>query len=75
MDFANILFEAQANTQTGEQLLNKYKSFLLANETSCGLVNGFVKEAQNMMYDAGVRSVMEQVSNVINNNKISWQFL
>lgn len=73
MDFANILFEAQANTQTGEQLLNKYKSFLLANETSCGLVNGFVKEAQNMMYDAGIRSIMEQVSNVINNNKISWQ--
>lgn len=73
MDFANILFEAQANTQTGEQLLNKYKSFLLANETSCGLVNGFVKEAQNMMYDAGIRSIMEQVSNVINDNKISWQ--
>lgn len=73
MDFANILFEAQANTQTGEQLLNKYKSFLLANETSCGLVNGFVKEAQNMLYDAGIRSVMEQVSDVINNNKISWQ--
>lgn len=73
MDFATILFEAQANTQTGEQLLNKYKSFLLANEVSCGLVNGFVQEAKSCLYDGGVKYVLEQVSEVINNNKISWQ--
>lgn len=73
MDFANILFEAQANTQTGEQLLNKYKSFLLANEVTCGVVNGFVKEAKLHLYDSGVRYVIEKVSDVINENKISWQ--
>lgn len=73
MDFATILFEAQANTQTGEQLLNKYKSFLLANEVSCGLVNGFVQEAKSCLYDGGVKYVLEQVSEVINDNKISWQ--
>ena len=73
MDFATILFEAQANTQTGEQLLNKYKSFLLANEVSCGLVNGFVQEAKSCLYDGVVKYVLEQVSEVINDNKISWQ--
>lgn len=73
MDFQNILFEAQANTQTGEQLLNKYKSFLLANEVTCGLVNGFVQEAKSCLYDSGVKYVLECVSDVINDNKISWQ--
>ena len=73
MDFQGILFEAQANTQTGENLLNKYKSFLLANEVTCRLVNSFVQEAKSCLYDGGVKYVLECVSNVINDNKISWQ--
>ena len=51
MDFQGILFEAQANTQTGENLLNKYKSFLLANEVTCRLVNSFVQEAKSCLYN------------------------
>lgn len=73
MDFATILNEAHGSTQTGEQLLNKYRRVLLANESTCGLVNNFVREARNCMYDNGVASVMEQVCGVIESNKVGWQ--
>lgn len=73
MDFANVLNEAKASTATGEQLLNKYRQVLLANESTCGLVNSFVREAQNYRYDNGVNYVLENVCEIINNNKVSWQ--
>jgi hypothetical protein len=73
MDFANVVNEAKATTVTGEQLLNKYRKVLLANESTCGLVNNFVKEAQNYRYDAGINYVLENVCEVIKNNKVSWQ--
>ena len=44
LEFSMILNEAMAQTQTGAELVNKYKSFLMANEATCGLVNSFVKE-------------------------------
>ena len=46
LGFNMILNEATASTQTGSEILNKYKSHLMANEASCALVNNFVKEAQ-----------------------------
>lgn len=73
MDFAKVLNEAHANTTTGEQVLNKYRQVLLANESTCGLVNNFIKEARNYMYDNGVASVMETVCKVVNENKVGWQ--
>jgi hypothetical protein len=53
-------------------MLNKYKSFLMANSASCSLVNQFVREAANYRYDNGVVSVLEQVSDYISSNKTSW---
>lgn len=73
MDFAKVLNEAHANTTTGEQVLNKYRKVLLANESTCGLVNNFIKEGRNYMYDNGVASVMETVCKVVNENKVGWQ--
>lgn len=73
MDFANVLNEAKSSTATGEELLNKYRRVLLANESTCRLVNDFVREAQNVRYDDGVNHVLENVCEIINNNKVSWQ--
>ena len=73
LDFNTIIGESLAQTATGEGLLNKYKSFLMANETTCGLVNNFIKEAAQHSYDNGVRYVLEQVVDYINDNKVSWQ--
>lgn len=72
LEFNMILNEAMAQTQTGAELINKYKSFLMANESTCGLVNNFIKEAQNCRYDNGVNSVLEQLSDYINCNKTIW---
>ena len=71
-DFASIIGESMAQTQTGAELLSKYKSFLLVNEASCALINSFVKEAAIHTYDNGVNKVLEEVANFISENKASW---
>ena len=72
MDFASIISEANAQTQTGAEMLNKYKAYVMSNSTSCALVNGFIKEAQNCRYDNGVNETLEIVSDYISQNKTSW---
>lgn len=72
MDFASIISEAQANTQTGAEMLNKYKAHVMANESSCALVNNFVREATQCRYDNGVNDALEVVADYINQNKTSW---
>ena len=72
MEFASIISESYAQTQTGAELLNKYKSFLMANESTCNLVNNFIKESQNCRYDNGVNEALSTVADYINSNKTSW---
>lgn len=72
MEFASIISEATAQTQTGAELINRYKSHLMANESTCALVNNFIKEAQQCRYDNGVNHVLETVSDYIMQNKITW---
>lgn len=72
MDFASIISEAYAQTQTGAELLNKYKAHVMSNSTSCALVNSFVREAQNCRYDNGVNEALGIVADCIAQNKTSW---
>lgn len=72
LEFASILNESTGKTQNGNAFLNKYKSFLMANNATCGLVNQFVKEAAQLRYDNGVNAVLEHVSDYIITNKTSW---
>ena len=72
LEFASILNESAGQTQSGNDMLNKYKSFLMANNATCGLVNNFVKEAAALRFDNGVNAVLEQVSDYISSNKTSW---
>lgn len=72
MDFGSIIGESMSQTQTGSELLNKYKSHLMANESTCALVNNFVKEASLCKYDNGVNRVLEMVTDYIRSNKTSW---
>lgn len=72
MEFASIISEASANTQTGAELLNKYKAHVMANPVSCALVNGFVREASQHRYDNGVNEALEIIADCINQNKTSW---
>ena len=72
IDFQRIIGESMAQTQTGAELLNRYKSFLLVNEASCGLINNFVKDAAQHTYDNGVNEALKDVADYINENKASW---
>jgi hypothetical protein len=72
LEFNNIIGESTAQTATGSNLLNKYKSHLMANESTCRLVNNFVSEASQCSYDNGVYNTLEPVSDYIQSNKTSW---
>lgn len=72
MDFGTIIGESSSQTQTGSELLNKYKSHLMANESTCALVNNFIREASNHRYDNGVNKVLETVADYVNSNKTLW---
>ena len=72
IDFQRIIGESMAQTQTGAELLNKYKSFLLVNEASCGLINNFIKDAAQHTYDNGVNEALTTVVEYINDNTASW---
>lgn len=72
MDFGAIIGESNAQTSTGSDLLNKYKSHLMSNESTCGLVNNFIREANTCRYDNGVNAVLEHVADFIQCNKTVW---
>ncbi len=70
--FSAALHEAKTQTDTGKQLVNKYQSYIIANDMSCSLVNGFIQEAKTRLYDKGINDIVEKLSFVINANKYSW---
>lgn len=72
LEFASILNEAYAQTQTGLELINKYKGYLMNKEASYALVNNFIKEAQLCRYDNGVNDILESVADYIQSNKTLW---
>lgn len=72
IDFQSIIGESMAQTQTGAEIISKYKSYLMVNEASCALINSFVKEAAQHTYDNGVNEALTQVAEYINENKASW---
>lgn len=72
LDFASIISEAYAQTQTGAEIINKYKAHVMSNESSCALVNNFIREASQCRYDNGVNDALTVVADYINSNKASW---
>lgn len=72
LEFSQIIAEGRANTSTGSEMLNKYKSRLMAEAESCAMVNQFVREARGYNYDNGVRAVLESVVDYLQANKTSW---
>jgi hypothetical protein len=72
LEFDRVIGESMAQTATGSNLLNKYKTWLMANESTCSLVNNFIKEASQCRYDNGVNAVLENVLDYVASNKTSW---
>lgn len=72
LEFGSILNESKAQTATGAELLRKYQSYLIANESTYALVNNFVKEANQHRYDNGINEALELISDYINMNQTCW---
>lgn len=72
LEFGGVLNNYNAQTQTGSELLNRYKSYLMEHEENFAVVNSFVKEAANLRYDSSVNAILEQVTDYINKNTVSW---
>lgn len=73
LDFANLLNESFADTNTGTALINKYRQYLMNNSSSCQTVNAFLAEAKQCMYDGGIARLANEIANTVNENKVSWQ--
>lgn len=74
LDFGKIIAESIASnkTQTGRDFLDKYSAITMSNPITCSLVNRFMTEAKNYIYDAAVYEAVEKIAKVIDENKISW---
>lgn len=72
LGFSDLLFEAKAQTNTGDNLLKNFRSYVMVNPTTCSVVNNFIKEAKKCLYDSGVNEVYSAVCEFINDNKYSW---
>ncbi len=73
LNFAGKLNECEAVTEAGKDMVKNYKGYLFTNPVTCGLVNGFVREAQKYSFDTGLSSILESVSGFIKENNISWK--
>ena len=73
LDFVAKINECQAVSEAGKELVKNYKAYLFTNPASCGIVNGFVQEAQKYSFDTGLASILESVLGFIKENNISWQ--
>lgn len=73
LDFTAKLNKCEAVTEAGKDMVKNYKGYLYSNPVTCGIVNGFIKEAQKYSFDTGLTSILESVLNFISENNISWQ--
>ena len=72
LDFSGKLFETKAQTALGNELINKYRTFVVANPATCGTINNFLREARQLSYDSGVQALVETIAEPINANRYGW---
>lgn len=72
LDFSGKIFEAKAQTALGNELITRYRTYLVANPASCGTVNAFLREARNLSYDTGIQALVDTLAETINANKFGW---
>ena len=74
LDFGKIISESIASnkTQTGREFLEKYSAITMSNPVTCGLVNRFMTEAKNYLYDTAIYEAVEKINETLDKNKISW---
>ncbi len=74
LDFGTVLSECMSKnkTQTGRTLLEKYATATMSSPVTCGMVNNFLNEAKNYLYDSAVYEAVSKVKGVLDENMVSW---
>ena len=72
LDFSGKIFEAKAQTALGNELINKYRTFVVANPATCGTINNFLREAKAISYDSGICALVSQIMETIDANRYGW---
>ncbi|MBQ3416154.1 MAG: hypothetical protein IJH39_12635 [Clostridia bacterium] len=73
LDFASKINGTEAVTEAGKELLQNYRGYIYSNPVTCGIVNGFIREAAKFSFDTGLVGILESVNSFIKENSISWQ--
>lgn len=73
LDFASKINGTEAVTEAGKELLQNYRGYIYSNPVTCGIVNGFIREAAKFSFDTGLVGILESVNSFIKENNISWQ--
>lgn len=69
------ILKASALTQTGLEILEKYQSYVLNNPVNCTVINNFIKECSNHLYDTALQQSLEPITSFIQDNQVSWSLL
>ena len=74
LNIVQLLNEGFADcvTESGKDLVNRYRSYLYSNNETYGIVNNFINEASTCAHDAGISRILDKINNVIEENKVSW---
>lgn len=74
LDFGTILSEciSKNKTQTGRTLLEKYATATMSSPVTCRMVNNFINESKNCLYDSAVYEALARVKKVVDENQVSW---
>ena len=74
LDFASKINSNDAVTESGKNMLSRYRGFCYNNSATCGLVNNFINETRNSYsFDDGLMSILESVEKFIGENSIRWR--
>lgn len=73
LDFVSKINSTDAVTESGKNMLSRYRGFCYNNSATCGLVNNFINEARNYSFDDGLMSILGAVESYINENSVRWQ--
>lgn len=73
LNFASKINGTEAVTEAGKEMLQNYRGYIYSNPVTCGIVNGFVREAAKFSFDTGLVEILESVNSFIKENNISWQ--
>ena len=73
LDFASKINGTEAVTEAGKEMLQNYRGYIYSNPVTCGIVNGFIKEAAKFSFDTGLVGILESINSFIKENTISWQ--